>query len=496
MDRRPSGAGEGRSSSLMSHPLPPLGLCSSLPRVRHHCTAYLLIAGLWACTGERGPNPVEEAFAASSNAMEAGAAVAFRFPASGGLARLYRLPNLEEVTWRFELGPRRPVQMVGFASDNDIIYALAERDEDDAFDLIALDLVAGRGRTIDTSVTAAAIGPTGIAYVFRPDGTVGQIEYHTTDIWPDTLEHTALAIWGAARGRLLTILENENSRELVLLSRGQTPVRQPLPDGELAVEGWARLVGVAVDSGLITLDPTDPTATRFIEITPRPRLVTFSASGHQIYLVSGNQNLVIVDRFQNMVGDSLRLPDRITALRVGPLGRRLLAYSAEAGTVWVVNLVQLTIETALPGSWEDDLPAIATDGTILLRRGGALAAYAGDNLEEAGVSTEGEGDLWLVAQWDPRRPALELARDSTLAQDETSRTIYVQISSSRNAAWAQALAEELSRAGMPTTVLPADSTDELYRVVMGPYSTREEAEASARRLGRPFFIREIDNSIP
>ncbi len=474
---------------------PPFALWSSLPRVKVHYAVYLLLAGLVACSDQPGQNPVEEAFAASSNTMTAGTAVAFRFPASGGLVRLYRLPNLEEVTWRFDLGPRRPVQMIGFASDNDIIYALAERDDDEAFDLIALDLAAGRGRTIDSSVTAAAIGPTGIAYVFRPDGTVGQIEHRTTDIWPVTLENSSNAVWGAARGRLLTILESDNSRELVLLAR-DTTVRQPLPSGELAVSEWARLVAVAVDSGLITQDPMDPAATRFLEITPRPRLLAFSTSGHQIYLVKGDQDLVVVDRFQNMVGDSLRLPGRVTELRVGPLGRRLLAYSSEAGTVWVVDLIRVTIEAALPASWEHDLPAIAADGTILLRRDGALVAYAGDDIQEAGVSNEGDGDLWLVAQWDPRRPGLELARDSTRSTDETRRTIYVQISSSHNAAWAQAMAEELNRAGMPTTVLPADSIDGFFRVVMGPYSTREEAETSARRLNRPFFIRDLHNPIP
>ena len=100
----------------------------------------------------------------------------------------------------------------------------------------------------------------------------------------------------------------------------------------------------------------------------------------------------------------------------------------------------------------------------------------------------------MVTQWDPRRPALELARDSAQAGEETNRSFFAQFSSSRNAAWAQALAEELSLAGLPTTVIPPDSTDDLYRVVIGPYSTREEAESSARRLGRPFFIREIDRS--
>jgi hypothetical protein len=178
------------------------------------------------------------------------------------------------------------------------------------------------------------------------------------------------------------------------------------------------------------------------------------------------------------------------------LGRRLLAYSAEEGLLWVVDISQMTVGAALPCAWDDDLPAIAPDGTILLRNAGNLVAYAGGTLEETGVGEASAGDLWLVAQWDPRRPALELARDSTVAEEEGARTIFVQISASHNAAWAQAFADELSRAGMPATVLPADSTDELHRVVLGPFSTREEAEASARRLGRPFFIRENTNPIP
>ena len=476
-------------------PLPLSAHCSSLPRVRLHIAVILLCTGLMACDDNSDPTPVQEAFAAASHSMTAGAAVAFRFPASGGLARLYRLPNLEEVTWRFELGRRRAVQMVGFVSDDDLIYALAEREDDTALDLIALDLVAGRARTIDTSVTTAAIGPTGTAYVFRPDGTVGEVEHRTTEIWADTLQFPALGVWGAARGKLLTLLETDTSRELVLLARGQDPIRHELPNGELAVSNWARLVAVVVDSGVVTIDPTDPESHRFVAITPRPRLATFSTSGHQIY-VAGEQNLVVIDRFQNMVGDSLSMPGRISAMRVGPLGRRMLAYSEDEGIIWVVDLSELAVAASLTGSWEADLPAIATDGTILMRRAGALVAHAGDDFAEAGVGSADGDDLWMVAQWDPRRPALELARDSTQSERETDRSIFVQISSSRNAAWAQALADELSRAGMPATVLPADSTDELYRVVMGPYSTREEAESSARRLGRPFFIREIERSIP
>lgn len=456
----------------------------------------LLAAGLCACDDDSGPNPVQQAFSAANNSMVAGAAVAFRFPESGGLARLYRLPNLEEVTWRFELGRRHAVQLVGFVGDDDLIYALVEREDDTTNDLIALDLVAGRTRTIDSGVTAAAIGPTGIAYVFHPDGTLGQVQHRTIDIWPDTLLQTASGMWGAARGRVLLLIETETTRELVLLNRGHDPVRHQLPDGELAVSQWGRLAAVVVDSGVITIDPTDPTSTRFTAVNPSPRLATFSTSGHQLFVVAGEQKLLSLDRFQRVVVDSLNMPGSISAFRVGPLGRRLMAYSADEGVVWVVDLALMQVVASLPGSWEDDLPSIAPDGTVLMRRGGTLVAHAGDDLSEAGVSSAGSGDLWMVTQWDPRRPALELARDSIQGTGESGRSFFAQFSSSRNAAWAQALAEELSLAGMPTTVIPPDSTDDLYRVVIGPYTTREEAESSARRLGRPFFIREIQRSIP
>ena len=37
-------------------------------------------------------------------------------------------------------------------------------------------------------------------------------------------------------------------------------------------------------------------------------------------------------------------------------------------------------------------------------------------------------------------------------------------------------------------VLPPQGADDGYRVVLGPYATRAQAEATGRRLGRPFWI--------
>jgi cell division septation protein DedD len=66
--------------------------------------------------------------------------------------------------------------------------------------------------------------------------------------------------------------------------------------------------------------------------------------------------------------------------------------------------------------------------------------------------------------------------------------VYLQVSSSQNPAWARDLAGQLRDAGLPASVLEPTGPDEGYRVVLGPYASREEAESAGRKLGRPFFI--------
>jgi len=72
--------------------------------------------------------------------------------------------------------------------------------------------------------------------------------------------------------------------------------------------------------------------------------------------------------------------------------------------------------------------------------------------------------------------------------DTTGGALYVQVSVSQNQDWSQRLAQELGRAGLPAKVLAPATTDEGYRVVLGPYPTREVAEGIGRKLGRPYWI--------
>ncbi len=456
--------------------------------VKPHVILLLLAATITACQPDQSPNPVREVFDRTSKVVAAGAALALRFPSRGSEVQLYRLPALEQVSWNFETRGRPTQQILGFAPDANLVYTLVEGEGDSAgFDLLALDLITGRSRTIDTSLAAAALGPTGKAHVVRLNGSVAEVERGRVLLWSDTLDGVT-HLWGAARERLLAVTQTDRGRELALLSGGQPQVRQPIPDGPVIVSPWGRLAAIATDSGIGLYLPHEPEQAHTVPLTPSPQLLTMSPSGHKIYAVLGETELVSLGRFGEGVLSRAALPGRAVDLRVDPLGRMLFAQTANADSVWVFDASALTLKGTIAGSWADDLPAAGPDGTIIVRSENRLVAVDPESFEVAATTTERQGDRWFIAGWDARRPVLELEVEAPATGGQAGQIIYVQVSSSGNPAWAEDLAQELRAAGLNTTVLPPDSSEERFRVVLGPYPTREEAEENGRRLGRPFWI--------
>ena len=64
----------------------------------------------------------------------------------------------------------------------------------------------------------------------------------------------------------------------------------------------------------------------------------------------------------------------------------------------------------------------------------------------------------------------------------------MQISSSQNPAWAEELANKMKSQGLPASVMRPRRQDEFYRVVLGPYPSREAADSAGTRLGQPYFL--------
>jgi len=231
--------------------------------------------------------------------------------------------------------------------------------------------------------------------------------------------------------------------------------------------------------------------------------VRFSASGHRIYVGREAEDLAVIDRYAGeRIGD-IALPGSAASLRVAPYGGWLLARPASGDSIWAVNLATGKYAGVVAGPWAADLPTVLGDATLLVREGKDLVArdLSVEGFPETGRLKGGASDLYLPMPWSARgimpEPILPRPEPSQVAQSLPDSlqesglapsTVFLQVSRSQNPAWAQALASEIREDGFPALVITPRTGEEAYRVVVGPYPSREAAESAGRRLGRPSFI--------
>jgi DNA-binding beta-propeller fold protein YncE len=282
----------------------------------------------------------------------------------------------------------------------------------------------------------------------------------------------------------------------VTAAADQPATSRPLPSGsDVAATRWGDLVGVATDSGVVLMDPLGRREPGFVRLPDHPRALVFSPSGHRIYVARRTEpGLATIDRYDREEIDGIALPLPAVTIRLDPLGRFLLAKPAAGDSVWVVDLPVKRLVGSVSSAWRADLPAIAPDGALLVRQGDDVVAYRADSLVETGRAKGGAADLWVLTSWRPRggyRGAFaDVDQPAAQAADTAGPEgpMYVQVSTSQNEAWSSEMAQQLTRAGLAARVLEPANPDDGYRVVLGPYPTRAQAEAIGRKLGRPFWI--------
>jgi hypothetical protein len=422
--------------------------------------------------------------AVATRAPDDASAVAFRFAARRGAdVRLYRLPGLDAVAWRFDTPGLVADQVVGYAVDEDAVYVLSPDSQ-----LVALDLTSGHARTADTAVTFATLGPTGGVLVGHRDRSADRLDARRlAPLGRAPRGATLTGVWGTTGGRGLVAVAESGAQALYTASAGALAGRRPVPAGRLAVAPWGDVAAVATDSAVTVIDLEGGGRPQRLRLDGAPLAVVFSASGHRLYVATDAPDIEVFDRFELARVRTIKAAAPVTALRADPFGHFLLGRTDDA-----VLLVPLGGDTArvVPGSWQDDLPATGPDGTLLVRRGSDVVALGPDGGTERGRVRGGAADRWLIVPWDPRRPALQLAArpEPGPAAAATGQQIYLQVSSTSNAQWADGLARDLRSAGMRASVLPPTTADEMYRVVIGPYATRDEAETIGRTLGMPYWI--------
>ncbi len=418
--------------------------------------------------------------------------------ARGSGLRVYRLPTLTELPNVIRGKLPAVDRVVGLDPESEFLFVQTDKKE-----VLALDLGSGRVDTVATGIERATLGPDGTLFAVDGRRRVISLARRVRFAWPQALGGVPRDLFGAVDQRLVAVVAQDPPR-LITAAADQPPASRSIAlGGEVAATRWGDLVAVANDSGVLLLDPLGRREPAFVPLADHARALVFSPSGHRIYVARRTgAGLAVIDRYERREIDGVALPAPASAIRLDPYGRWLLARPSVGDSAWIVDLPIKVLVGALATSWRADLPSVAPDGSLLVRQGDDVVAYRPDSLRETGRVPAASADFWLLTTWYPRgsyrgsgladaqaaTPQAEAALAAPAESVGPEGPLYVQVSVSQNQSWSTEMAQQLSRAGLAARVLPPTGSEDGYRVVLGPYPTRAQAEAIGRKLGRPFWI--------
>jgi len=412
-----------------------------------------------------------------------------RLPAAGGLPQLYLPPALTEADWKAQGKIPAIRHLVGTDLDERLVYAL-----DATGQIQVLDFETGRVRALLPGTRDAVMGPDKTIYALDDSNAVTQVVHRSPTRYKNRLPGRPREIFGTKDGDLLAV-STAAGNTLSRLAGDQPATTVPLPAGDAAVTYWGELLAVAADSVVVLYEPRGKAVPRIIQVDGHARAVAFSPSGHRLYVARRQGGILVLNRYTSEVSGEISTPSPAIALRPGPFGTWLLLRPPATDSVWVVDLGTGKLVGSVPSEWGVDLPTVTNQQILIGKIKQDVLAYdlSKANFPVTGKVAGGAKDLWVPLAWSPQGAPPPAAAESIVVAAAPGDTavkgkVYLQVSSSQNPAWAEELAKQLSGAGLPASVLKPHTSDEGYRVVLGPYASREDAEATGKKLGRPFFI--------
>jgi hypothetical protein len=462
-----------------------------------------------------------------------------RFPLDGGSVHAYPDSDLDSLLWSSEEPAPAITRVLAFGEEAGSAIAVDAKGTP-----VRVDLRLG-SVTRQTSTKLSDLTSTDGWTVYGID-TKGRVrEITPSGAWRFTPPSPADRIFPDADGSLLVLGDTDDSTVIWHVRPPDSTIVDtavvPHADHAVLTAVGDRLF-LAVASKVISVRTRGLVVAPGIELDHEVRALAVTPSGDRVYVATDSTPaLTIIDRYRGDVAATIPLPGNASALRMDATGRYVLARAADGDSAWVVAVgtdrVLGTVETA----WRDDLPTVTPSGKIVLVQGKNVVLVDGGTLAPVRTVRGGAGDAWLFIAWNGFRPpsadpddqvalgdssgmdadtmASNTAMPDTAATDSLlSRlqgpltpmrlpdtlaspmdsmpaaqgpTFTVQFAAVRSAESAQAVVQNLTLNSIhPRIDSSAVAGVMIYRVIVGPFATRAEAEQVGRAAAKPYWIYE------
>lgn len=466
-------------------------------------------------------------------------AILLRVPASGGVVRAYRAGR-DSVLW--ESRDRVPATTALLGFDDFLGLAIGRDATDRAY---SVDLRLGVVETLGNTTFPGPAQAEGAA-VFGLDvqGRILRVTPVATWSWapsggveqlvPNPDGSLVVVAEEKARARLTRVIPPEEHR---------TDSASLPPIHALARTVVGDRIWFVTDSGLIALRSRDLTRALTVRLTDPVTVIEPTPSGDRLYVGTTRASIRVIDRFTEEISGRIDLPAPATAMRVDPDGHYLLVRTAQADSIIVISVGTERIVSTLAGEWRADLPVVTPDGRVLLVRGRDVVHVDAETGRERVRYRNGASDLWRLVRWNGFRPRAagldkpvefeEYAADSAAAERALAAMMasrygdpstIMRVPSASDSIGQDPGGRERTPPAMPedrggretwtvsfATLLAEDRANEMaerirvdgraarvvagnrdgipiWRVVLGPFDTRDAAERAGMASKLPYWV--------
>ncbi len=480
-----------------------------------------------ACTKDRAA-PADTTTTSQLDEPHGLDALLLRIPRKGGLARVYMYPKLDSAVWTDSAAPSLE-RVLAFDPDAGTIAFVDSKGLPGRIDLRMTEVrTASRAKL--TSLSSA--NGTDI-YGINTKGEVVRLNPNSGD-WHFTPSVPARIVFAQPNGELI-VAANKGDQTLLWRVRPPDDIVQDSAVLPLSGRGVRTQVGdrvyFTVDSGLVGIKAKDLSPVGAIKLANRVVALSPTPSGDRLYVaMAGDSGLTVIDRYTESGKTSITLPAPPTDLRMDALGRYMLARIPKEDSAWVIAIGTNRVVGAVATRWDTDLPAIAPDGSLALLGQADVSIVDPAKLTVKSTIKGGARDFWYFFAWDGFRPRPQgldqpvtfpgdsvhdsLTASSTQpggsppsspggpdsahalqtvvappATQPQSTGFTVSFAALLSEDKAQEVARSINVNGVPAHVVSTTTAGSpIFRVVMGPYATRDEAAKVGRASKRDFWI--------